>query len=166
MIKKTCIVLICFISIFIISSCGNNNNINSLDETNDENINENVLDSIANEKESISLEGLLALLLEANAIELKNINNETLGVINDRNKITQFVNRIFEYEIKDDYTERTSQNVIGPINIYFNDGTAIYGLMKENYMYIDGYYFLVNRNERNYIISYFGNNIQEIFTSQ
>ena len=166
MIKKICIALICFVSIFIISGCGNNNNINSLEETNDENINEIVLDSIANEKGSISLEGLLALLLEANAIELKNINNETLGVINDRNKIAQFVNRISEYEIKDDYTERTSQNVIGPINIHFNDGTAIYGLMKENYIYIDGYYFLLNRNERNFIVSYFGSNIQEIFTSQ
>ena len=166
MIKKICIVLMCVVSIFIISGCGNNNNINSLEETDDDNINEIALDSIANEKGSTTLEELVTLLLEANAIELKNINNETLGVINDRNKITQFVNRISEYEIKDDYTERTSQNVIGPINIYFNDGTAIYGLMKENYIYIDGYYFLVNRNERNYIVSYFGSNIQEIFTSQ
>lgn len=165
MIKKTCLIFLCIFSIFYISACGSKESSNpSEDNVNEDS--EMAREISLNEKESLTIDSLISRLLEARAIELKDINNESLGVISDKDNIVQFISRIAEYEIVDRYIEPQPQNVIGPVNIYFNDGTVIYGLMKEGYIYLDGYYFIMGRNERNYIVSLFGRSIQEIFASQ
>jgi len=166
MIKKICIIIMCITSIFIISACGGNEEQKSQDEFGDEDITEYSSDMILNDKGNLTLEELKTTLFESNAIELKSINNDTLGVINDRNSIASLVNRILSYEIVDTYVEEQTQNVIGPINIYFDDGTALYGLVKEGYIYIDGYYFLMSRSERNYVVNYLSNKVKDIHTSE
>lgn len=151
----------CIITIFSISACGRNNL--EPDEVDDEDISESIFST---ENSRMSLEEFKLKLLESISIELKNTNNDTIGVINNRNNITVFITRILEYDIEENHTELENQNVIGPINIYFGDGTAIYGLMKDGYIYIDGYYFIINQPEKNFILNYFEKNIQEIFSAE
>lgn len=159
MLKKISAILMCILFILVIGACGSNNSSDSLviEEDHDE-----ISNNIITDFEIQTLEDFIQRLSESTSIELKNVNNEVVGTISNRSDITQFIDRISEYEIKDDYIEENSQDVIGPLNVYFGDGTAIYGLMKEEYIYIDGYYFLLNRSEKNYIVNHFSRKTREI----
>lgn len=89
-------------------------------------------------------EQLKERLMMAVAIELKNTENQTMGMLQEREKISNLVDSFFTYKIEKELTANQQSQVIGPINFYFSDSEDIYGLMNNNYIYIEGYYFVIN----------------------
>ncbi|ABR49067.1 hypothetical protein Amet_2917 [Alkaliphilus metalliredigens QYMF] len=93
-------------------------------------------------------EGLQQQLLEARAIEMRTIDNETVGMLQEMEEVTDFIERIFEITIRKEFdVEFDEGSVIGPINFYFDTHEDIFALLKENILYIEGYYFLVTPKE-------------------
>ncbi|MCC5912532.1 MAG: hypothetical protein JJT76_19105 [Clostridiaceae bacterium] len=86
-------------------------------------------------------------LLGASSIELKDTQNRTIGMLQDREEIASFINQIFEYDREEEYVVDQQVRVIGPMNFYFADDEAIFGLMNEAYIYVEGNYFLLDNRK-------------------
>lgn len=98
-------------------------------------------------------------LLEAVSIELKDTENSTVGMLQESEKIVKLVDNLFKYRIEEEYTNSQQVQVVGPINFYFSNGEDIYGLMYNQYIYIEGYYFLINRRISQELQNLFKSNI-------
>lgn len=98
-------------------------------------------------------------LLEATAIELKDTENNTIGMIQEREKIINLVDSFFTYTIKEELETNQSSEIIGPINFYFTNSEDIYGLMNNEFIYLEGYYFVINNRIARELENYFRANI-------
>lgn len=99
-------------------------------------------DEISEDFSYLTEEDLRLQLSEAIMIELKNTDNDVIGGITEREEITSLVEKIFSYHVEDTIAaEDANKEIIGPINFYFNDGESYFGLVKENHIFIEGYYF-------------------------
>ncbi|AOY77448.1 hypothetical protein [Clostridium formicaceticum] len=97
-------------------------------------------------------------LLESAAIELKDVDNHTIGMLREKEKIANFVEGLFTYKVEEDYTTNKQGQVVGPINFYFADNEDIYGLMNNEYIYIEGYYFFINNKKSQELQNFFKTN--------
>lgn len=114
---------------------------------------------IVEKKEFENSEKLKEKLLTAAAIELKNTENQSLGILQEPEKITSFIEGIFTYDIEEEIKVNQQSQVIGPINFYFSDREDIYGLMNNQYIYIEGYYFVINNSIAKELQNVFKGNI-------
>ncbi len=83
-------------------------------------------------------------LLMATGVELKNIDNQSIGILEEKEDIENLVGTIFTYNVSDELKGSQNGQPIGPINFYFSDSVDIYGLVNSQYIYIEGYYFDIN----------------------
>lgn len=124
----------------------------------------NLTDSITNEgtssQDGLTLVELRTLLEASNSIEVKNTDNQIIGKINTGEKINKILEDIFNYTAVDDY-EYSSNNVIATISFYPSGKEPIYGLIKERFIYIEGYYFVSKNSEIQKIVDYFRINTEE-----
>lgn len=141
--------IILIIIILSLSGCANddlkekNNQINSEDLTGiagDADIDIIEIDTPLESKEQ-----LREKLLGAISVELKDTANSTIGILQENEKIVTLVDNLFKYKIAEDYSNNQKPQIVGPINFYFSDGADIYGLMYNQYIYIEGYYFVINK---------------------
>jgi len=94
------------------------------------------------------IEGLKERLLEAQAIELKGLEGDPIGALQNRELIINWVENLFNYPIQEAYPESNQEiEVVGPLNFYFTGDEDIYGLVKKDYIYIEGYYFLITNQQ-------------------
>ncbi len=108
------------------------------------------------------IEELKSKLLEAQAIELKGIEGEPIGALQNREIIIAWVEALFNYPIQEAYPEVDLEiEVVGPLNFYFSGDEDIYGLVKADYIYIEGYYFLITSQQLASIQNQFKANIME-----
>ncbi len=108
------------------------------------------------------IEELKSKLLEAQAIELKGIEGEPIGALQNRETIINWVEALFNYPIQEAYPEANLEiEVIGPLNFYFSGDEDIYGLVKKDYIYIEGYYFLITNQQLASMENQFKANIME-----
>ncbi|SDK39726.1 PH domain-containing protein [Natronincola ferrireducens] len=98
-------------------------------------------------------------LIESIAIELKNTENITIGMLQEREQILNLVENLFTYTVKEEYTVTEQTDIVGPINFYFSDGNDIYGLMNNKYIYIEGYYFTIDTKTSQQLQNFFRANI-------
>jgi len=122
-------------------------------------------DSITNEEmqtqEGLTLVELKDLLETSNSIEVKNTDNQVIGKINTGEKINKVVDDIFKHTAVDDYEYSSGEDVVAIINFYPSGNEPIYGLIKEKFLYIEGYYFTSRNNSISKIIDYFRLNTEE-----
>ncbi|KAB3538622.1 hypothetical protein F8154_01645 [Alkaliphilus pronyensis] len=110
---------------------------------------EEVQENIEEINRGYTYEELKERLYEAVLIELKDTENQTIGAVAEREDVIQLVDTIFSYRWQESYPEENQDYfVIGPLNFYFNDGESIFGLAKENYIFIEGFYFLLDRDQK------------------
>jgi len=161
-LKNTLRILILLISIiFVIGGCttkqGDNIGLKEEDMI--------LTDSMTNEEvpiqDALTLVELKSLLETSNSIEIKNTDNQTIGRINTGEKINKAVDDIFKHIAVDDYKYSSDENVIAIINFYPSGSEPIYGLIKEKFMYIEGYYFTSKNNSIQKIIDYFEINTED-----
>ena len=94
------------------------------------------------------IEGLMERLLEAQTIELKGIEGDPIGALQNREVILNWVENLFNCPIQEAYPESNQEiEVVGPLNFYFTGDEDIYGLVKKDYIYIEGYYFLITNQQ-------------------
>lgn len=106
------------------------------------------------------LDTLKERLMGSQAIELKGTEGEPIGALQDRDVILNWVENLFSYPIQDNYPEENTENeVVGPLNFYFSGDEDIYGLVKEDYIHVEGYYFLINKTQLENIKNQFKNNV-------
>ncbi len=126
---------------------------------------ENTQSNSRNEDDSdkyqkLTLEELKEVLMDSVGIELKDTDNQAVGMLKDRELILQFVEALFSYHHQEQYPDDSNENkVMGPLNFYGSQGNEIYGLIKEDYIYIEGYYFLIEEGTLNNIEKLFRANI-------
>lgn len=123
-----------------------------------------VVDTIIDEEtkeEQPSIEDLRELLGKSSIIEVKDIDNQIIGKINSIEKINKAVEDIFLLDITDEYTYTSTGNIVGTINFYIQGSEPIYGLIKDKFVYIEGYYFVSKNNNVEKIVSFFENNTEE-----
>ncbi|WP_459761676.1 hypothetical protein [Alkaliphilus crotonatoxidans] len=107
-----------------------------------------------------TMEELKEILMESVGIELKDTDNQAVGMLQERQDIMSFVDTLFSFPHQEEYPDDTLQNeVIGPLYFYRSQGDDIYGLVKEKYIYIEGYYFLIEENNLKNIEKQFEKNI-------
>lgn len=99
---------------------------------------------IVDTNQFLDSEQLKERLLTAVAIELKNTENQTMGMLQEAEKIASLIDNIYTYDVHKELPSNLQGQVVGPINFYFSDNEDIYGLMNNNYIYIEGYYFIIN----------------------
>ncbi|SCX90297.1 hypothetical protein [Alkaliphilus peptidifermentans] len=158
---KLPLLLVCFlIMALFITGCGRGEKFDS-SLNDDEAIDlEEAIDVKEDDTRLFSFEELKDKLLEATLIELKDTDNQTIGAISDRDDIIELVETLFGYPWQDKFPEENqAYSVIGPINFYFDDKDNIFGLVKENYIYIEGYYFLPNKTQQEALKKVFQQNI-------
>ncbi|AKL95645.1 hypothetical protein CACET_c21990 [Clostridium aceticum] len=97
-------------------------------------------------------------LLESVAIELKDVENHTIGMLREEEKIASFVENLFTYKVEEDYASNKQGQVVGPINFYFGDNEDIFGLMNNEYIYIEGYYFFITNTKSQELQTFFKTN--------
>ncbi|MBM7614622.1 hypothetical protein [Alkaliphilus hydrothermalis] len=115
-----------------------------------------------NKLEKINLEDLEEKLLGSVGIELKNTDNQAIGLLKEREHIVSFIEELFQYPQQEKLPNDSSKDaVIGPINFYFNEEEGIYGIVKNGYIYIEGYYFLMSDRDAAKIENLFSKSIIE-----
>lgn len=142
--KKHCFLLvILLIAAISVVGCRTDDNDNIVDEDQIV-IDENPIDNF----HYLTSEELSNQLAEAVLVEIKNTDNEVIGGITDREKITILIEKIFEFKVQDNLTTSVESNdIIGPINFFFSNGESYFGLVKEDHIFIEGYYFLLEGNQ-------------------
>lgn len=122
-------------------------------------------DSFMNEEmqkeEGLTLVALKNLLETSTSIEVKNIDNQTIGKISTGENINEVVGDIFDYQAMDSYNYSPNEDVIATISFSFASNEPIYGLIKDKFIYIEGYYFVSENNKIQQIINYFKINNEE-----
>jgi len=115
-----------------------------------------------NHSEKMNLEDLKEKLLGSVGVELKNTDNQAIGLLKEREEIFNFVEELFQHPQQEKFPNDSKGNtVIGPINFYFSDDEDLYGIVKDSYIYIEGYYFLMSQEDIDDIEKMFRNNIIE-----
>jgi hypothetical protein len=106
------------------------------------------------------LDGLKERLMGAQSIELKDAEGVPIGALQSRDAIIAWVEHLFNYPIQENYSEAITENkVVGPLNFYFSGDEDIYGLVKEDYVHVEGYYFLITRQQLESMKKQFEGNI-------
>ncbi len=127
--------------------------------------NANSQDSIANieveAQDPLTLSELKNLLETSTRIEVKNIDNHIIGIVNTGEKINKAISNIFAYDAVDNYEYSPKEDVIAIISFYPLSNEPIYGLVKDKFIYIDGYYFTTKSSSMQDIIDYFQINNEE-----
>jgi len=161
-LKNTLRIIILIISIiFVIGGCARKQ------DENNSLIEEDIVltDSITNEEvltqDALTLVELKNLLETSNSIEIKDTDNQIIGKINTGEKINKAIEDIFKHTAVDDYKFSSDENVIAIINFYPSGSEPIYGLIKEKFIYIEGYYFPSKNNSIQKIVEYFRTNTEE-----
>ncbi len=115
----------------------------------------------------ITLDQLEEKLMESIGIELKSTENNAIGYLEKREEIIRFVEDLFEYPKQEEFPNDSLANeVVGPLNFYFSNDDDIYGLVKNNYIYIEGYYFLITDSQVKTIETLFKNRMLETPVSE
>lgn len=115
-------------------------------------INDNsvISDSIFNEefgkKDKLTLLDLKNLLETSNSIEVKDLENQVIGQIVTGENISKTIEDIFSYNVVDSYEDFSKEDVVATISFHINGDYPVYGLIKEQSIYMEGYYFISNRN--------------------
>ena len=159
--KNTFSVLIIIISsVFIMVACTSveKNQSSILEE--DVNLTDSVINEEVESREILTLEELKALLETSSSIEVKDTNNQTLGKISTGAKLNKVISDIFAHKVVKDYEYSSDENLIGIINFYPSDNDAIYGLIKEKFIYIEGHYFISKNNSIKNLIDYIRTNTE------
>lgn len=151
---------------FTLVGCMQNKNVNSDNDDvvyESENESEAIDESPADVEAIMNKEELEDKLLQAYAIELKDIENRTIGMLKEGELITDFVRQLCAYPVKGTYVDYSEgdNEVVGPINFYFSGEDSIYGLVKENYIYIEGHYFIIDVTDVKNIQDLFKSNVVE-----
>lgn len=109
------------------------------------------------ESKGFTPEELRQKLEETTGIELKDTNNQAVGMLADREAILAFIEELFSYPMQQEYPQDESDQgeIIGPINFYFSNSDDLYGLVKKDFIYVEGYYFLLQRGNLDKIQSLF-----------
>ena len=110
---------------------------------------------------SYDLEELKERLLEAQTIELKGIEGEPIGALQNREVVLNWVENLFNYPIQENYPENSANEVVGPLNFYFSGEDDIYGIVKKDYINVEGYYFLITNKQLESIQNLFKSNVLE-----
>ena len=163
--KKLWTFIIIIIAILSLIACNNvveNNDMNSENYINNNEITDSVnvnisevpLDAILDDQSQLKEK-----LLEAELIELKDDNNFIIGILQEDEEIVDLIDDLFGYKIENEYINKQDPKIIGPINFYFSNAEDIYGLMYNEYIYIEGYYFLINNNIAQEIENLFKSNL-------
>lgn len=154
--KNILTVILLTISLFFISGCASRQNNGG--PSRDENL--GIMDFVANEEfrkeNKLTLADLRDLLESSNMVEVKNLENQLVGqLVNDEN-IMGAVEEIFSLRLEDSYKDFARERVIATINFFSHGDYPIYGLIKEKFIYIEGYYFIGRgNNDIEKIIEYF-----------
>ncbi|GEM_PF-3593087 len=163
LIRNHLLVLIIIISVIVImmTGCtGKQGDNNSLKE---EDI--GLADSIINEgmqkRDSFTLIQLRDLLDKSTSIEVKNLDNQIIGKISTREKINKVVEDIFGHNAINNYEHSSEENLIATVSFYPVSSEPIYGLIKDKFIYIEGYYFTSKNNSIQKIVDYFQANTEE-----
>lgn len=156
----TLIIIISIILTTIVGCSAKQDNNNSLVEE-DINLTDSTIDVEVQNQDILTLLELKNLLETSSTIEVKNIDNQIIGKISTGEKINKVITDIFAHNAIDDYQYSSDENVIAIINFYPSGNEPIYGLVKEKFIYIEGYYFTTKNNSIKKIIEYFEANTEE-----
>lgn len=150
------ILVIITIVLVLMSGCTSNKDSDYIEEDN------NLIDSSVNEEaeteEPLTLNELKDLLETSKSIEVKDTDNQVIGTLNTGKNINQVIADIFYHNAVEDYEYSSDENVIAIISFHISSADPIYGLIKENFIYIEGYYFPAQNNSIKNIVNYFINN--------
>lgn len=160
-LKKTLYILIILLGIsFIFVGCTSEREPeNSLVDDNT-NLTGSLLNETEENKDELTLMDLKTILESSNMIEVKDINGQIVGKIMEGKKINQIVEDIYEFKADTDHQYSSEENVIATINFYPSNYDAIYGLIKEKFIYIEGYYFTSKNSDIKKVIDYFSVNTE------
>lgn len=161
-IKNTLIILLILsISLNIVVGCSSkeNNNHSSIDE--DINLTGSIINEEPQEEEGLTLVELKNLLETSSGIEVKNIDNQIIGKISTGENINKIVTDIFALDALDSYNYSPNEEVIATISFLFSSNEPIYGLIKDEFIYIEGFYFVSKNNSVEKIVNYFQINNEE-----
>ena len=163
--KKLWTFIMIIIAILSLLACNNTSESNDINSENFIN-NNDITDSVNVNMSGALLDSILEdqyqlkeKLLEAELIELKDANNSIIGILQEDEKIVDLIDDLFGYKIEKEYINKQDPEIIGPINFYFSNVEDIYGLMYNEYIYIEGYYFLINSNKAQEIENLFKSNL-------
>lgn len=160
-IKNTLIILLIIsISLNIVVGCSSKENNNSLVDE-DINLTGSIINEESQEEEGLTLVELKNLLETSANIEVKNIDNQTIGKISTGENINKIITDIFTLDALDSYNYSSNEEVIATISFSFSSNEPIYGLIKDDFIYIEGYYFISKNNNIQKIVSYFQINNEE-----
>lgn len=153
------ILAIITIALVLMSGCISNKDKVYIEEDN------NFIDSSVNEEaqaeEPLTLNELKDLLETSKSIEVKDIDNQIIGTLNTGKNINEVISDIFYHNVVEDYEYSSDENVIAIISFHIPSADPIYGLIKEKFIYIEGYYFPAQNNSIKNIVNYFINNNEE-----
>lgn len=157
--KKIALLAIGLIFIFMIAGCSRNEEMIDQISGNDH---QEVLDPKDDDNylEQLTPEELKDILLETVGIELRNTENQAIGLLKERDAILEFIEELFTYPKQEKLPGDSSEDsVVGPIHFYFNNNEDLYGLVKDDFIYLEGYYFLLTGNNGERVVNLFKNNI-------
>ncbi|QUH20993.1 hypothetical protein [Alkaliphilus sp. B6464] len=163
LIRNHLLVLIIIISVIVIMMTGcteKQGDNNSLEEE-DVGLADSIVNGEMQKRDSFTLTQLRDLLDKSTSIEVKNLDNQIIGKISTGEKINKVVEDIFAHSAIDNYEHSSAENLVATVNFYPASSEPIYGLIKDKFIYIEGYYFTSKNNSIQKIVDYFETNTEE-----
>lgn len=159
--NRAIIILMVLITVMLIgSACRSIQDEDSIYSKEGDSINSSVNED-AELEEILTLNELKNILKTSRSIEAKDINNQTIGILNTGKNINQIITDIFYHNVVEDYEYTSDEELVAIISFYPLSGDPIYALMKERFLYIEGYYFTSETDSIQSIIEYFRTNNEE-----
>ncbi|WP_198006341.1 hypothetical protein [Alkaliphilus oremlandii] len=160
-LKKALCILIILASIpFIFAGCTSGREPENSIMDDNTNLTGSLLNKNEKNRDELTLVELKNILESSNMIEVKDINGQIIGKVMEGKKINQIVENIYEFKADTDHQYSSEENVLATINFYPSNHEAIYGLIKEKFIYIEGYYFTSKNSDIKKIIDYFNINTE------
>lgn len=156
-LRKILLIILFISTLFFVQGCGDKDN-NKNPSQNNSGIVDFVGDEESEEKTNITLMDLKELLDRSDMVEVKNLENQIIGQIVEDKDIDNVIKSIFSYNAVNKYEDFSKEEVVATINFFPYGERPIYGLIKEKFIYIEGYYFIAKDSGVQDIIHYFETN--------
>lgn len=160
LIRNPLFILIISVIVIMVTGCTTKQGDNNLLKEEDISLADSIINEEMQRQDSFTLIELRDLLEKSTSIEVKNLDNQIIGKINTKEKINKVVEDIFSHSTIDNYEHSSDENLVATVSFYPPSSEPIYGLIKDEFIYIEGYYFTSKNKSIQKIVDYFQANTE------